>query len=80
MRFLTERLPKPNYSPMKLKKIDKNKFIQTLGLPSIVDQHHHQDDESYYENNSAEYNSNKLPKISKRSVPPERNGVHSLLQ
>lgn len=25
--YLTERLPKPNYSPIKLKKIDKAKFI-----------------------------------------------------
>ena len=30
MLFLTERLPKPNYTLLKLKKIDKLKFVQTL--------------------------------------------------
>lgn len=27
MHYLTERLPKPNYSPLKLKKVEKLKFI-----------------------------------------------------
>jgi NIMA (never in mitosis gene a)-related kinase len=27
IHYLTERLPKPNYSPLKLKKLDKVKFI-----------------------------------------------------
>mmetsp|Transcript_11331 Transcript_11331/g.9725 ORF Transcript_11331/g.9725 Transcript_11331/m.9725 type:complete len:83 (+) Transcript_11331:266-514(+) len=31
LHFLTERLPKPNYTPLKTKKIDKQKFLQTLG-------------------------------------------------
>ena len=30
LHFLTERLPKANYSPMKIKKVDKHKFLQTL--------------------------------------------------
>ena len=30
LHFLTERLPKPNYTPMKIKKVDKHKFLQTL--------------------------------------------------
>jgi NIMA (never in mitosis gene a)-related kinase len=30
LHYLTERLPKPNYSPLKLRKVDKLKFIQTL--------------------------------------------------
>lgn len=32
MHYLTERLPKPNYSPLKLKKIDRARFIQTIGV------------------------------------------------
>lgn len=73
MHYLTERLPKPNYSPLKLKKIDKHKFIQTLAVPSTQEQ---QDEElDFKENHSAEYSINRLPKINKRSNPPERNGV-----
>ena len=30
LHFLTERLPKANYTPMKIKKVDKHKFLQTL--------------------------------------------------
>jgi NIMA (never in mitosis gene a)-related kinase len=30
LHYLTERLPKANYVPMKTKKIDKHKFLQTL--------------------------------------------------
>jgi len=30
LHYLTERLPKPNYSPLKLKKLDKQKYLQTL--------------------------------------------------
>ena len=28
--YLTDKLPKPNYSPLKTKKIDKTRFLQTL--------------------------------------------------
>ena len=31
LHYLTERLPEPNYSPLKLKKIEKRDFLQTLG-------------------------------------------------
>jgi hypothetical protein len=31
LHFLTERLPKPNYAPLKIKKVEKHKFLQTLG-------------------------------------------------
>ena len=35
-QYLTDLLPKPNYSMLKLKKIDKNKFVQTVaGIKSI---------------------------------------------
>lgn len=74
MNYLTERLPKPNYSPMKSKKIDKNRFIQTLGLPSIADQQHNDEDE----NHSTENGNGRLPKIQKRSMPPERGVNHSI--
>jgi len=30
LHFLTERLPKPNYSPIKTRKVEKQKFLQTL--------------------------------------------------
>ena len=30
LHYLTERLPNPNYEPLKLKKVDKNRFMQTL--------------------------------------------------
>ena len=30
MHYLTDRLPKPNYAPLKTKKIDKKRFLQTL--------------------------------------------------
>ena len=30
MHYLTERLPKPNYAPLKTKTIDKNKLLLTL--------------------------------------------------
>jgi len=30
MHYLTERLPKPNYAPLKTKKIDKYRFLSTL--------------------------------------------------
>ncbi len=31
LHYLTERLPEPNYQPLKLKKIDKHNFLQTPG-------------------------------------------------
>lgn len=30
IHYLTDRLPKPNYAPLKTKKIDKKRFLQTL--------------------------------------------------
>ena len=30
LHYLTERLPKPNYSPLKTKKVDKQQFLATL--------------------------------------------------
>lgn len=30
MHYLTDRLPKPNYAPLKTKKIEKHRFLQTL--------------------------------------------------
>ncbi|CAD8089403.1 unnamed protein product [Paramecium sonneborni] len=32
MHYLTDRLPKPNYAPIKMMRIDKNSFIQTLAV------------------------------------------------
>jgi len=31
LHYLTDRLPEPNYEPLRLKQIDKYKFLQTLG-------------------------------------------------
>jgi NIMA (never in mitosis gene a)-related kinase 1/4/5 len=34
IHYLTDRLPKPNYTPLKTRKVDKQKFLQTLaGYP-----------------------------------------------
>ncbi|EAR99285.2 plant dual-specificity MAP kinase kinase family domain protein (macronuclear) [Tetrahymena thermophila SB210] len=30
LHYLTDRLPKPNYAPLKMKKIEKQRFLQTL--------------------------------------------------
>jgi len=30
MHYLTERLPKPNYAPLKTKKIEKYRFLSAL--------------------------------------------------
>lgn len=30
LHYLTDRLPKPNYEPLKARKVDKRKFLQTL--------------------------------------------------
>ena len=30
LKFLSETLPKPNYEPMKLRMVDKGKFLKTL--------------------------------------------------
>jgi len=35
IHYLTDRLPKPNYLPLKTRKIEKSRFIQTIG-ESIV--------------------------------------------
>ena len=35
IHYLTDRLPKPNYQPLKTRNIDKQRFIRTLaGSPS----------------------------------------------
>ena len=31
LHYLTDRLPEPNHMPLKLKKIEKHNFLQTLG-------------------------------------------------
>ncbi len=31
LHYLTERLPAPNYEPLKIKKVEKSKFVQTVG-------------------------------------------------
>lgn len=31
LHYLTERLPGPNYEPLKVKRVDKAKFVQTVG-------------------------------------------------
>jgi len=37
IHFLTDRLPKANYNPMKLRNVDRNKFLQTLaGYKDLV--------------------------------------------
>lgn len=30
LHYLTDRLPKPNYEPLRTKRVDKRKFLQTL--------------------------------------------------
>lgn len=30
LHYLTDKLPKPNYAPLRTKKVDKYKFLQTL--------------------------------------------------
>lgn len=40
IHYLTDRLPKPNYSPLKTKKIDKQRFIQTLAGYKELEYHH----------------------------------------
>ena len=38
MHYLTDRLPKPNYAPLKTKKIDKKSFLQTLAGYQNIDE------------------------------------------
>lgn len=60
MHYLTERLPKPNYSPLKLKKIDRARFVQTIGInPS-----HDGDSETMdLQQNNSDVGLSRLPKI-----------------
>lgn len=37
LHYITDRLPKPNYQPLKLRKVDRQRFIQTLaGLQNVT--------------------------------------------
>ena len=38
IHYLTDRLPKPNYAPLKTKKIDKKRFLQTLAGYQNIDE------------------------------------------
>jgi len=35
MHYLTDRLPKPNYNPIRMTKVDKYQFIQTLAIQKV---------------------------------------------
>ena len=52
MYFLTEKLPKPNYNPVKIMYHEKKNFFNTIGV----------NNEKYV---SEDYALNKLPKINK---------------
>ena len=60
MLFLTERLPKPNYTLLKLKKIDKLKFVQTLVV-------HGTHGSSVEEDPNDSYINNRLPRLPRRT-------------
>jgi len=67
MHYLTDRLPKPNYAPLKTKKIDKKRFLQTLAGYQEKDS---QDEISQFENirNSMPEIPYHLPKIKSEIV------------
>ena len=43
IHYLTDRLPKPNYVPLKTKKLDKKRFLQTLAGYQENDSQHESD-------------------------------------
>ena len=58
LHYLTERLPAPNYNPVKIRKVDKLKYMQTMGAKiSSVDEDSMNNESSFIKNNSG------LPKI-----------------
>lgn len=59
LHYLTDRLPAPNYNPVKIKKVDKSKYMQTMGAKI-----NGEEDSFLYDNSfSRKNNSNDLPKI-----------------
>ena len=68
LHFLTERLPKANYTPAKLHKVEKQKFLHTLGYKERKPYDDRLD--GYYDDAP----NTKLPPI-KESLPPINNGL-----
>ena len=75
IHYLTERLPKPNYAPLKTKKVEKNKFLQTLAGYKDVESQINQDSQNNPHNinirNSAPDMKYHLPKITGNSSTEE---------
>ncbi|CAD8184138.1 unnamed protein product [Paramecium pentaurelia] len=59
MHYLTDRLPKPNYNPIRMTKVDKYQFIQTLAVQK-------QNQENVEENHSL--NIDFLPRLNNRRI------------
>jgi len=61
LHYLTDRLPGPNYNPVKIRKVDKMKYMQTMGakISSV-------DDDSMNNESSFMKKNNELPKINKK--------------
>ncbi|CAD8180687.1 unnamed protein product [Paramecium octaurelia] len=68
MHYLTDRLPKPNYNPIRMTKIDKQQFIQTLAIQKL-------NQENLEENHSMHVDF--LPRLNKRNEESLDNSVVS---
>ncbi|CAD8110148.1 unnamed protein product [Paramecium sonneborni] len=68
MHYLTDRLPKPNYNPIRMTKIDKQQFIQTLAIQKL-------NQENLEENHSLHVDF--LPRLNKRNEESFDNSVVS---
>ncbi|CAD8105281.1 unnamed protein product [Paramecium sonneborni] len=68
MHYLTDRLPKPNYNPIRMTKIDKQQFIQTLAIQKL-------NQENLEENHSLHVDF--LPRLNKRNEDSFDNSVVS---
>lgn len=61
LHYLTDRLPAPNYNPVKIRKVDKMKYMQTMGAKiSNVDEESMNNESSFSKKNSD------LPKIMRK--------------
>ncbi|CAD8098460.1 unnamed protein product [Paramecium primaurelia] len=68
MHYLTDRLPKPNYNPIRMTRIDKQQFIQTLAIQKL-------NQENLEENHSMHVDF--LPRLNKRNEESLDNSVVS---
>lgn len=60
LHYLTDRLPAPNYNPMKVKKIDKIKYMQTMGAKINIGE-----EDSFFNENSFTKKNNGNPDLPK---------------